>query len=41
MTTAMEDRTAVLDSQHVGDIRGALGTIRLGTPHRGAAFQPI
>jgi len=37
MTTAMEDRTAVLDSQHVGDIRGALGTIRLEdtAPRRG------
>jgi NRAMP (natural resistance-associated macrophage protein)-like metal ion transporter len=37
MTTAMEDRTAVLDSQHVGDIRGALGTIRLEDtgPRRG------
>ena len=37
MTTAMEDRTAVLDPQHVGDIRGALGTIRLEDtgPRRG------
>src|SRR6266481_3065651 len=37
MTTAMEDRPAVLDSQHVGDIRGALGTIRLEdtAPRRG------
>jgi Mn2+/Fe2+ NRAMP family transporter len=37
MTTAMEDRIAVLDSQHVGDIRGALGTIRLDdtAPRRG------
>jgi Mn2+/Fe2+ NRAMP family transporter len=29
MTTALEYRGAVLDSEHVGDIRGALGTIRL------------
>jgi len=29
MTTTAELRTAVLDSEHVGDIRGALGTIRL------------
>jgi NRAMP (natural resistance-associated macrophage protein)-like metal ion transporter len=29
MTTTMESRGAVLDSEHVGDIRGALGTIRL------------
>ena len=37
MTTAMESRSAVLDSEHVGDIRGALGTIRLGetAPRRG------
>src|ERR1035441_3953355 len=37
MTTALEQRTAVLDSQHVGDIRGALGTIRLEdtAPRRG------
>ena len=37
MTTAMEDRTAVLDPQHVGDIRGALGTIQLEDtgPRRG------
>jgi NRAMP (natural resistance-associated macrophage protein)-like metal ion transporter len=37
MTTAMEFRGAVLDSEHVGDIRGALGTIRLGdaAPRRG------
>ena len=37
MTTTMERRRAVLDSQHVGDIRGALGTIRLDdtSPRRG------
>src|ERR1035441_4172853 len=37
MTTTLEQRTAVLDSQHVGDIRGALGTIRLEdtAPRRG------
>jgi NRAMP (natural resistance-associated macrophage protein)-like metal ion transporter len=29
MTSAAEYRGAVLDSEHVGDIRGALGTIRL------------
>jgi NRAMP (natural resistance-associated macrophage protein)-like metal ion transporter len=29
MTTALEYQGAVLDSEHVGDIRGALGTIRL------------
>jgi NRAMP (natural resistance-associated macrophage protein)-like metal ion transporter len=29
MTAALEQRSAVLDSEHVGDIRGALGTIRL------------
>ncbi len=29
MTTTAELRSAVLDSEHVGDIRGALGTIRL------------
>ncbi len=29
MTTALEYQAAVLDSEHVGDIRGALGTIRL------------
>jgi NRAMP (natural resistance-associated macrophage protein)-like metal ion transporter len=28
MSLAMENRSAVLDSEHVGDIRGALGTIR-------------
>jgi Mn2+/Fe2+ NRAMP family transporter len=37
MTTTMESRGAVLDSEHVGDIRGALGTIRLDdtAPRRG------
>jgi len=29
MTATLERRSAVLDSEHVGDIRGALGTIRL------------
>ena len=29
MTSTLERRSAVLDSQHAGDIRGALGTIRL------------
>src|SRR5487761_939028 len=37
MTTTTEVRSAVLDSEHVGDIRGALGTIRLDddAPRRG------
>ncbi|HEY3957112.1 MAG TPA: NRAMP family divalent metal transporter [Streptosporangiaceae bacterium] len=37
MTTTAERRDAVLDSEHVGDIRGALGTIRLDddAPRRG------
>jgi NRAMP (natural resistance-associated macrophage protein)-like metal ion transporter len=37
MTTTMERRSAVLDTEHVGDIRGALGTIRLDdtSSHRG------
>ncbi len=37
MTTALEYQAAVLDSEHVGDIRGALGTIRLDdtAPRRG------
>jgi Mn2+/Fe2+ NRAMP family transporter len=49
MTTTMERRaaaldpqgSAVLDSQHVGDIRGALGTIRLDdtSPRRGSKAQ--
>jgi Mn2+/Fe2+ NRAMP family transporter len=41
MTTTMERRSAVLDSQHVGDIRGALGTIRLDdtSPRRGGRAQ--
>jgi Mn2+/Fe2+ NRAMP family transporter len=29
MSTTLERRSAVLDSEHAGDIRGALGTIRL------------
>jgi Mn2+/Fe2+ NRAMP family transporter len=41
MTTTLERRNAVLDSQHVGDIRGALGTIRLDdtSPRRGGSAQ--
>jgi Mn2+/Fe2+ NRAMP family transporter len=37
VTTTAELRGAVLDSEHIGDIRGALGTIRLDdtAPHRG------
>ena len=37
MTTTVEFRSAVLDSEHAGDIRGALGTIRLDdtAPRRG------
>jgi Mn2+/Fe2+ NRAMP family transporter len=37
MTTTTQARSAVLDSEHVGDIRGALGTIRLddSAPRRG------
>jgi Mn2+/Fe2+ NRAMP family transporter len=37
MTTAMEHRDAVLDPQHLGDIRGALGTISMDDtgPRRG------
>ncbi len=37
MATTAEVRSAVLDSEHVGDIRGALGTIRLddAAPRRG------
>jgi len=36
-TTDLRNRAAVLDSEHVGDIRGALGTLRLGdtAPRRG------
>src|ERR1700728_2319902 len=39
MTTTLERRNAVLDSQHAGDIRGALGTIRLDdtSPRRGGS----
>jgi NRAMP (natural resistance-associated macrophage protein)-like metal ion transporter len=41
MTTTLERRSAVLDSQHTGDIRGALGTIRLDdtSPRRGLSAQ--
>jgi NRAMP (natural resistance-associated macrophage protein)-like metal ion transporter len=41
MTTTLERRDAVLDSQHTGDIRGALGTIRLDdtSPRRGLSAQ--
>ncbi len=41
MTTTLERRSAVLDAQHVGDIRGALGTIRLDdtSPRRGRSAQ--
>jgi Mn2+/Fe2+ NRAMP family transporter len=41
MTTTLERRSAALDSQHVGDIRGALGTIRLDdtSPRRGRSAQ--
>jgi NRAMP (natural resistance-associated macrophage protein)-like metal ion transporter len=41
MTSTLERRSAVLDSQHVGDIRGALGTIRLDdtSPRRGLSAQ--
>jgi NRAMP (natural resistance-associated macrophage protein)-like metal ion transporter len=37
VTTTVELRSAVLDSEHAGDIRGALGTIRLDdtAPRRG------
>src|SRR5258708_5368863 len=34
VTTTVELRSAVLDSEHIGDIRGALGTIRLDDPAR-------
>src|SRR6202050_127593 len=41
MTQTLERRSAVLDSQHAGDIRGALGTIRLDdtSPRRGLSAQ--
>jgi NRAMP (natural resistance-associated macrophage protein)-like metal ion transporter len=41
MTATLDRRGAVLDSQHVGDIRGALGTIRLDdtSPRRGRSAQ--
>src|SRR5258708_17153519 len=37
VTTTVELRSAVLDPEHIGDIRGALGTIRLDdtAPRRG------
>jgi Mn2+/Fe2+ NRAMP family transporter len=37
LTTTAQDHSAVLDSEHIGDIRGALGTIRLDdtSPQRG------
>jgi NRAMP (natural resistance-associated macrophage protein)-like metal ion transporter len=39
MTTTTQVRSAVLDSEHVGDIRGALGTIALDddSPRRGVS----
>jgi len=39
MTATLDRRGAVLDSQHAGDIRGALGTIRLDdtSPRRGGS----
>jgi NRAMP (natural resistance-associated macrophage protein)-like metal ion transporter len=41
MTTTLDRRSAVRDSEHVGDIRGALGTIRLddASPQRGRSAQ--
>ncbi len=41
MTTTLERRSAVHDSEHAGDIRGALGTIRLddASPRRGRSAQ--
>jgi Mn2+/Fe2+ NRAMP family transporter len=41
MTTTLEHRSAVLDSQHVGDIRGAMGTIGLAdtAPRRGLSAK--
>jgi NRAMP (natural resistance-associated macrophage protein)-like metal ion transporter len=41
MTATLERRGAVLDSQHAGDIHGALGTIRLDdtSPRRGLSAQ--
>jgi Mn2+/Fe2+ NRAMP family transporter len=40
MTATLERRSAVLDTEHVGDIRGALGTIRLDdtSSRRGSAY---
>ncbi len=41
MTATLDRRSAVLDAQHAGDIRGALGTIRLDdtSPRRGRSAQ--
>src|SRR5450755_4780278 len=41
MTTTLQHPSAVRDSEHVGDIRGALGTIRMddGSPRRGRSAQ--
>jgi Mn2+/Fe2+ NRAMP family transporter len=41
MTATLERRDAVLDTQHTGDIRGALGTIRLddAAPRRGRSAK--
>ena len=41
MTSTLERRSAALDDQHVGDIRGALGTIRLDdtSSRRGRSAQ--
>jgi Mn2+/Fe2+ NRAMP family transporter len=41
MSTATEHRSAVLDDMHTGDIRGALGTIRVDdtAPRRGRSAQ--
>jgi Mn2+/Fe2+ NRAMP family transporter len=41
MTATLDRRSAALDAQHTGDIRGALGTIRMDdtTPRRGRSAQ--
>src|SRR6267143_490219 len=41
ITTTVERRSAVLDEAHVGDIRGALGTIRVDdtAPRRGLSAK--
>src|SRR6266705_2300940 len=41
MTATLDRRSAVLDAQHAGDIRGALGTIRLDdtSPRRGRSAK--